>query len=159
SGSMLQTMPNDGRVPKLWAIGVDLAEHHLGPLHFVAALLDVDTSDSAVGIHVMLGPEFLDPLMAGSERLELRARVLVDVDQMLTRAEVERFTVDLVEDASIDRALADTAARLQADALVVGRRAKRDEDSLVRLGEVTRRLLRRLPVPVVVVPPDFGEPS
>ena len=28
---------------------------------------------------------------------------------------------------------------------------------IVRLGEVTRRLLRRLPVPVVVVPPDFGE--
>lgn len=43
----------------------------------------------------------------------------------------------------------------QANALVVGRRAPRVGSPLVRLGRTARRLLRSLPVPVVVVPPDL----
>ncbi|MCA9709943.1 MAG: universal stress protein, partial [Myxococcales bacterium] len=43
-----------------------------------------------------------------------------------------------------------------AHALVLGRRAPREGGRLVRLGRVARRLLRSLPVPIVVVPPDLG---
>ncbi|NJK31386.1 MAG: universal stress protein, partial [Deltaproteobacteria bacterium] len=53
--------------------------------------------------------------------------------------------------------LLERAAMLELDALLVGRRARRDEDPIVRLGEVTRRVVRKLPAPVIVVPPDFGD--
>ncbi len=45
-------------------------------------------------------------------------------------------------------------AAMSVDALVVGRIAPRAGISPVRLGRVARRLLRRLPAPVMVVPPD-----
>jgi nucleotide-binding universal stress UspA family protein len=150
-------MPNDES--KTWAIGVDLAEHHLGPPRFVAAMLAAVPRDTAVGLHVMLDPEFFEPLIEGNELRSLRQRIATDVEQSLAQAGLERASVQLIEEGDVDRGLADGVTRLHVDVLVIGRRAKRDEDSFVRLGEVTRRLLRRLPAPLVVVPPDFGEPS
>lgn len=43
----------------------------------------------------------------------------------------------------------------EADAVVIGRQAKTGDFRLVRLGRVARRLVRRLPGPVVVVPPEL----
>lgn len=152
-------MPSDARAAKIWAIGVPLAEHHLGPLHFAAAMISVSPEDRGVAIHVMPDPEFLHPIVKAEEIHELRARIMSDVVQLLADEGLpqERASVELVEDNTIDRGLAECAARLHASALVVGRRARRDDDPLVRLGEVTRRLLRRLSVPLIVVPPDFGD--
>ncbi len=148
---------NRADVAKTWGIGVTLAEHHGGPLRFVAALLGVATEDSAVAIHVMPNAEFLHPLVEGRELISLRERIAIDVAQLLTQEGLERATAAIVEDDRVDRGLVERATHVHLDALVIGRRAKRDEDPLVRLGEVTRRLLRRLPVPLVIVPPDFGE--
>src|SRR5688572_15920141 len=44
---------------------------------------------------------------------------------------------------------------MEADGLIVGRRAKMEDEPIVRLGRVARCLLRRLTVPTVVVPPDL----
>lgn len=52
-------------------------------------------------------------------------------------------------------ALAHAMSLHGADILVIGRRASRDGDDLVRLGGVARRLLRQLPTPLVVCPPDL----
>lgn len=153
---MLHTMQGE-RVAKTWGIGVHLAQHHLGPLRFVAALLGVATEDSAIGIHVMPDPEYLHPLVEGRELRSLRDRVTADVKELLEREGLQRASVELVEDDVVARGLEESIQRLNVDALVVGRRARRDDDPLVRLGEVTRRLLRRLPAPLVVVPPDFGD--
>jgi nucleotide-binding universal stress UspA family protein len=46
----------------------------------------------------------------------------------------------------------------QDSVLVIGRRAKSGQDRIVRLGRVARRLLRTLPCPVLVTPPDL-DPS
>lgn len=150
---------NEPRPAKTWAIGVHLAEDHLGPLRFAAALIGVSPVDRGIAIHVMPDPGPLRPLVTAQEIREIRERVMVDVAQLLTNEELsqDRTHVELVEDDTVDRGLAECATRLHADALVVGRRARRDDDPVVRLGEVTRRLLRRLPVPIVVVPPDFGD--
>ena len=43
-----------------------------------------------------------------------------------------------------------------ASGLVIGRAAERGSRAVVRLGRVARRVLRRLPCPVVVVPPDLS---
>lgn len=142
-----------------WGIGVELAEDHLGPLRFVAALTQEHPDDVTVGIHVLPDHELLHPLITHEEARQIRERVAADVTAVMVREGLaaERTRVELVEDDAVERGLAETATRVGVDALVVGRRAKRDEDPIVRLGEVTRRLLRRLPVPVVVVPPDFGD--
>lgn len=43
----------------------------------------------------------------------------------------------------------------EADALVIGRQARTGDLRIVRLGRVARRLVRRLPGPVIVVPPEL----
>lgn len=152
-------MPTDAKAAKTWAIGVHLDQDHLGPLRFAAALISVAAQDRGVAIHVLPDSKLLGPVVTPEEVLEIRQRIQVDVAQLLTKEGLapERSQIELVEDDTVDRGLAECAAKLHVSALVVGRRAKRDDDPLVRLGEVTRRLLRRLPVPLVVVPPDFGD--
>jgi nucleotide-binding universal stress UspA family protein len=68
-----------------------------------------------------------------------------------------RKEVRMIEDDDPARGLVELAEREHPSALILGRRARRDDEPLVRLGEVCRRVLRKLPVPVIVVPPDFGE--
>jgi nucleotide-binding universal stress UspA family protein len=156
---MLATMPDDAHTAKTWAIGVHLAPNHLGPLRFAASLISANSKDDAIGIHVMPDSKLMPPLVTPQDIREVREQLMVDLEQMLAKEGLpsERTRVELVEDEAIDRGLAERVTRQNASGLIVGRRAKRDEDPLVRLGEVTRRLLRRLPVPLIVVPPDFGE--
>ena len=52
--------------------------------------------------------------------------------------------------------LARSAAFNGADAVIVGRRARTKQHRVVRLGAVARRLLRDLPAPVLVAPPDLA---
>lgn len=150
---------SDVGAAKTWAIGVHLAADHLGPLRFAAALIDVSPEDRGIAIHVLPDPKLLGPVVTTQEIREIRERIHVDVVQLLESEGLspERSQIELVDDETVDRGLAECATRLHASALVVGRRARRDDDPLVRLGEVTRRLLRRLPVPLIVVPPDFGD--
>jgi nucleotide-binding universal stress UspA family protein len=156
---MLRPMPDSqSEGAKKWGIGVELAEDHLGPVRFVAELTE-GSQDLNIGIHVLPNQELLHPLVNHDEAREMRELVSKDVSEVLTREGLSeaRTRVELVEDDEVERGLGECAERQGLDALIVGRRAKRDEDPIVRLGEVTRRLLRRLPVPLVVVPPDFGE--
>ena len=152
-------MPTDAGAAKTWAIGVHLDKNHLGPLRFAAALISAAPEDRGVAIHVLPDSKLLGPVVTPAEILDIRQRIQVDVAQLLTSEGLapERSEIELVEDDTVDRGLAECATKRHVSALVVGRRAKRDDDPLVRLGEVTRRLLRRLPVPLVVVPPDFGD--
>lgn len=61
--------------------------------------------------------------------------------------------VKVIDEVDAENGLA-TAAR-GAPGLVVGRRVTGD-NTVVRLGRVTRRLLRGLPAPVIVVPPELA---
>jgi nucleotide-binding universal stress UspA family protein len=156
---MLPIMSDDANAGKTWAIGVHLAEDHLGPLRFAAALINVAKEDRGVGIHVLPDPGTIHPLVTPEEISGIRDQILLDISEMLATEGFPpgRSQVELVQDDVVERGLAECATHLHTSALIVGRRAKRDEDPLVRLGEVTRRLLRRLPMPLIVVPPDFGE--
>lgn len=152
-------MPSSEKPPPLkWAIGVELNEDHLGPLRFAGALAPADGGDLMLGIHVLPSLELLHPLVNQAQAELMREQVAKQVAELmagegLTEAQIR---IELAEDDQVEFGLAEASARLGVDALIVGRRAKRDEDPIVRLGEVSRRLLRRLPVPIVVVPPDFG---
>lgn len=146
-----------------WGVGVELDDEHHGPLRFAAALSAASDREGAprdlfVGIHVAPRRELFHPLIGADEAEQMQAKAAAHVATILASEGLrgERVRVEIVEDEDVELGLAEASERLGVDALIIGRRAKRSEDPIVRLGEVTRRLLRRLPVPVVVVPPDFG---
>lgn len=144
-----------------WGIGVELADDHYGPLRLAAALSAGAEGDLFVGVHVVPRRELFHPLINLEEAEQMQTQAAAEVAEVMEREGFAgaRVRVELVEDEEIERGLSEACVRLGVDALIVGRRARRDEDPIVRLGEVTRRLLRRLPVPLVVVPPDFGDPD
>lgn len=103
--------------------------------------------------------------LVGVHMLEERARALAVEDpapalraaatRLAAAAGVPEFAdlhVRTVEEASAG--LVESCAA--ASGLVIGRAAERGSRALVRLGRVARRVLRRLPCPVVVVPPDLS---
>ncbi|NVB36473.1 universal stress protein [Pseudenhygromyxa sp. WMMC2535] len=143
-----------------WGVGVELAEDHLGPIRFLAAISGRE-DDLRLGLHVLPDQQMLHPLVNPEDAKAIRKKVEKNVAETLARGGLEgaQTRVELIEDDEIERGLCEGGERLGLDALVIGRRARRDEDPIVRLGEVARRVLRRLPAPVVVVPPDFGSPG
>ncbi|WP_146157240.1 universal stress protein [Enhygromyxa salina] len=152
-------MPSSEQPPPFkWAIGVELDEDHLGPLRFAAVLARADPRDVTLGLHVLPSHELLHPLVTHAEAAQINEKVANRVAGLMAREGLaeSQVRVELVEDDEVEHGLAEVSRRLGVDALIVGRRAKRDEDPIVRLGEVTRRLLRKLPVPIIVTPPDFG---
>lgn len=62
--------------------------------------------------------------------------------------------LDVVVADSAEDGLAHRAVTGGYDALLLGRAAPQSSDAMLRLGAVARKLLRRLPVAVAVVPPD-----
>jgi nucleotide-binding universal stress UspA family protein len=142
-----------------WAVGVELLEDHLGPVRFAATLGQSSKDEPIIGIHVIPDQEWRHPLISHEEADEIRKRVLAGVVEVMGKQGLagERVRVELAEDDEIDRGLSEVAGRLGVKALIVGRRARRDDDPIVRLGQVARRILRRLPAPVIVVPPDYGQ--
>jgi nucleotide-binding universal stress UspA family protein len=143
---------------KTWGVGVELAEDHLGPIRFAATLTQLRPDDLQIGIHVMPAQELLNPRVTVEDAEEIRKRAKQHVAAVMAGEGLrgDRIRVEMVEDSEIERGLSEAAARLSVDALIIGRRARRDEDPIVRLGPVTRRILRRLPTSVIVVPPDYG---
>jgi nucleotide-binding universal stress UspA family protein len=143
---------------KTWGVGVELAEDHLGPSRFAATLTQNGPDDLTIGIHVIPNLRPLRPTLSDEEIEETRKRAVINVTDVLAREGLDgdRVRVELSENDEIERGLIEAATRLDVDALILGRRARRNEEPVVRLGEVARRVLRRLPVPVIVVPPDYG---
>src|SRR5690606_8529752 len=102
--------------------------------------------------------QLLHPLVTPEEADESRELAVRHVTEVMAREGLtgERVRVELAEDDENARGLSEAAIRLGVDALIIGRRARRDDDPVGRLGPGTRRILRRLPAPVIVVPPDYG---
>lgn len=82
------------------------------------------------------------------------------VDAQLESSQVQsRFeAVHVQQGGRAEEALAVSVAYHHADVLVIGRQAAKDGHGITRLGRVARRLLRILPVPTIVVPPDLAPP-
>jgi nucleotide-binding universal stress UspA family protein len=108
-----------------------------------------------VGLHVLeqhvrssVRDDVIDALVGAADAALRRVAGSLPGGAPLSAARV--VVADVAEDA-----LASVAASV--DALIVGRIAPREGMSLVRLGRVARHLLRRVPVPVMVVPPDLRQ--
>lgn len=139
-----------------WIVGIDLRARCRGALAFcdwVAANSHAADGDRFEAIHVL---EERDTGL-------LKAHVSLAEIERLTRESVVQALEDSPRVSELEivhaRTAADALAHRVADeadaALVVGRQAPMAGTGWVRLGRIARRLVRRTPAPVVVVPPDL----
>ena len=146
----------DDRTDK-WILGLDLREGAEGPLVFASWL-----STQLGATHRVV----LEPIHA-IERDEIRILANVDKGEMIVSL-AEEAVVRTLGRAGVTNGIANTrlvevgepedvltSAARGADGLIIGRLAPRGKDRVVRLGGVARRLLRSLPAPTLVVPPDL----
>lgn len=131
-----------------WVVGLDLDERCLGALVFASWL--AEAGDTTVGVHVL----------EAWTRPHIRSEtVLAKVDDMVVRTSkalgLTRPTrMSPIEAVQAEEGLTAACTAERASGLVIGRVARTDQVPFTRLGVVARRLLRELPAPVIVVPPD-----
>lgn len=143
-------------------IGVDLRETAAGALHYAAWLASTrpDTPPTLVPVHVLEEAYLLQVLRHA--HLEAVERLALDSAVAQVRSaglEEHAEPVRVVRGAAAEDALVREFDAAHADLLVIGRQAPSTERNLVRLGRVARRLVRTLPCPLVVVPPDLRAES
>lgn len=139
---------------RTWLLALEISPRSSGALQF-ARWLRGTLSLRVLGVYVH--ELWQSALMPGDDTacaLAVRdetVRWIADLDPGQPGSPIDEARV--VDEVDAESGLA-TAAH-GAPALVVGRRVHR-ETPVVRLGRVTRRLLRKLPAPVIVVPPELA---
>lgn len=140
-----------------WIIGLDLGRTGNGALEFAKWFAG---AGGAVGVHVLeeehlryvLRTHHLDEVTQGAEAA-LRARIAAAGAASTVSA------LRVVQAVQADDALEAERSAAGAAGVILGRAAETGGLHVVRLGRVVRRILRALPSPVVVVPPDFAAPG
>lgn len=144
----------DITMSKRWIVGVEPDGTHDGPLYFAASMHRRSRPPIELSpIHVVPSED----LIGAEERTRLEVRSDPACRAALVRADAREAVtkVELAEAEAVDTGLQQAVSRLDAVACVIGRRALRKEIKLQRLGPVARRMLRRLPTAMIVVPPDW----
>lgn len=137
-----------------WLLGIDLGPRSGGALRF-ARLLRERLHARVVGVFVceawLLGvPPGEDATLRESLRSDA-VRGLAGLDPGAPGSAVDATRI--VDEIDAETGL--TTAGQDAAGIVVGRRVA-SPNTWSRLGRVARRLLRRLPAPVIVVPPELA---
>lgn len=144
--------------PLSWIVGLDTTERCVGALRW-AAWLQGNTQPPG---HVLVGVHVVEPArLAFTADTEPDDTAIIDrLRAFLTRHGVGELlaSIDVVRAGSAARGLVDLAARTGAG-LLLGRAARSHAWSLTALGSTARRVLRELPGPVCVVPPDHEPPA
>lgn len=134
---------------KPWILGLDLSPRSHGVL--VLAQWLRSGGAAVLGLHVL--EAWASPFIAAAEDVATRVREAVaERCAHLGIAPLTSVAVEVEPRAEDGLLRAATAAA----GLVIGRAAPRGEQPLVRLGSAARRVLRALPGPVIVVPPDLA---
>jgi nucleotide-binding universal stress UspA family protein len=139
-----------------WIVGLDFKDRSGGALH-MAAWMRARARDTApqefVGVHVL--PERIRRMMVLEATADAPALTVADM-RIVAESGVESPFDGWCADwaGSPEEGLMLAAANPDVTGILIGRASGRDK-GLPRLGRVARRLLRRLSVPVMVVPPDL----
>jgi nucleotide-binding universal stress UspA family protein len=133
-----------------WIVGIDLRPRSDGAVRF-GAWLQAQASDDVnlFGVHVLESDD--------ERRTDPRELAQEATEVALERAGV-RAAFARVEVVAADRpevALESLQRSEAARGLIIGRRAAADDEAIIRLGSVARRVLRRLVAPTFVVPPGL----
>lgn len=147
---------------KPWIVGLDLRDRSDGAIAFARWLSDRTAASSGGarpkvhGAHV-LERDKLRFVQEKEDLAQIEKMTRLRMHDVLRHAgALEVFDEpELVVDDDADEALTRLVQTHEAAMLLVGRKAKIGTDPVVRLGRVARRLLRTLPCPVVVTPPDL----
>jgi nucleotide-binding universal stress UspA family protein len=137
-----------------WMVGIDPWSLSRGATAFARFVAERSERDQLVAGHVVafhLNELFakVDPPANAGELPPYVHRLLDPL-----REDPKFADVAMIVAPSAEQGLQSAAAERNCDAIIVGRRKPSDGNAVVRLGSVARRLLRALPTPVVVVPPD-----
>lgn len=141
-----------------WLVGLDLMEYSQGALRFARWLHERAPEERFIGVHVL---EPQPARMSRGDQSEDEFRLWVhglarrSVADLGAAAAIPDVAVHEAEAA--DEGLEAALGRTRASAMILGRKARTDEDPIVRLGRVARRMVRRMPAPVAIVPPDLAE--
>ncbi|MCH9685814.1 MAG: universal stress protein [Deltaproteobacteria bacterium] len=140
-----------------WVLGLDLGDRGRGALAFTQWLAQMlPASQRFVGVHV-LEEGRLQQLLRYHHLDEVQRKADAAIATVISTAGAEPVLQErrVLCGGSPDKGLADVVAQTEVRGLILGRQAKRGQSRLVHLGSVARRLLRSLPCPVTVVPPDL----
>ena len=136
-------------------VGVDALDRSRGALAVAERLVVVGRADCKPVHIVELVPELFPDWVSSSTRTWS-----VNVAAAAAKAVAPSLPVlDVLEALPPELGLEHAVRHLDADLLIVGRKARADERALVRLGGVARQLLRSLPCAIAVVPPDYTPPD
>ena len=136
-----------------WLVGADLGTRSEGALQAAAWMAKSATGQRCELVHVVEPAPRLRSVMIERAVETARGELAAMTDRLGLHGPLDG--VDAVVADSAEEGLADRAEKGRYDVLLLGRAAPRSSDAIVRLGPVARRLLRRLPVAVGVVPPDL----
>lgn len=141
-----------------WLVGLDLRPRSAGALalaQWMSGHSDPKRFHQFKALHIVETPvvpvEALATRGVAADAAEKAAQEMLESSGMGDLFD----SVTVEESDSAADALFRTAGEDSIDGLLVGRRGTKDGKGLVRLGRVARRLTRRLPKPLVVVPPDL----
>lgn len=140
-----------------WVVGLDLRPHSHGAINFAAWLRVHDQAETMTieGLHVVENALFDLPDAPSYVEIMSAAKHAATTAVQVRGAAAAFSTIEAVEADDVSDTLAAASALAITTGIIVGRRAAAEDRSLVRLGKVARRLLRRLDAPTFVVPPDL----
>jgi nucleotide-binding universal stress UspA family protein len=138
-----------------WIVGLGLRSPGDGALR-LAGWLAAGGGEPFTAVHV-LEHEHLRAVLRHHPREEVRDGARREAERAVAADGAPRGMgpPEIVEAITAVEGIEEAARRLGAGAIVVGRRAGQGSRAPVRLGRTARALLRRLPAPVLVVPPDL----
>jgi len=140
-----------------WILGLALRPNGEGAIQLACWLAGLGRGHAFFPLHVLedehlrmvLRHHHLDEVTEGARRAARAA-----LEPLAARgAQAEPHLAQAPDAAG---ALAEACRTRAADGIVIGRAGRREGGGLVRLGRVARGLLRSLPAPVIVAPPDLS---
>lgn len=128
-----------------WMIGVDLSGLSGGAVTYGRWMAQRASGDTFFGVHVVENVEIEPPLTRN---------VAEHIERALGPVREEAFFADLgtIPATAAEDGLIEAAQEKDCQGFILGRRTS-DPTALVRLGRVARIMLRKLPKPIIVVPP------
>jgi len=142
--------------PMKWIVATNLRDDCLGALEFAAWLGEHVREPSANTTTALAVLRDRAGMFAGPDPSDMLGRVEDATKAFVDRSPASKAVASVRAELSTD--VAATLSKTAGDegaALLLGRKAPRENTSLVRLGRVARRTLRQLHSPTVVVPTDW----
>jgi nucleotide-binding universal stress UspA family protein len=137
-----------------WVIGLDLRPQGGGALQFARWVAGRAGPAELHAVHVLEESNLLQ-LLRREHHEDIEATANTLARKRLDDAGLADLPARVVRGKAVDEQLAEEVEASRADALIIGRQGRADQTAIVRLGRVSRRLLRQLPVPIIVAPPEL----